>query len=248
MRRATIEPLVEAGLSHIYLGIEAGDPRDLAHLNKLMSPEAHFAALEVIRELDLSFDFGFMLMNPWSSFDTVRGNLEFLQGFAGGGDSVAGFCRMLPYVGTEAENRLRAEGRLRSDDLRADYAFLDPRLDAFYAWFLELFAARNNEANGTLNLLRLLQFEAHLRFQDRAAEPLYKTVVRQLVALDNTNAIAILSAGLDYFEGSYPSETDDLRLAALAKRQQNHDTMLRRDLAGLLQSRPDSTQLLHATR
>jgi anaerobic magnesium-protoporphyrin IX monomethyl ester cyclase len=126
-----------------------------------MTANAHQAGI-VLRELGLSFDLGFMLLNPWSTVESVMNNIEFLGAVAGDGATAVNFCRMLPYVGTPAAERLLAEGRLERDNLDADYSFLDPRLDHFYEWAFGTFADRNQPADGTLNLLRLLSFEAHM--------------------------------------------------------------------------------------
>ena len=52
VRRDTLEPLIEAGLTHVYLGVEAGDPESLKTLNKLITPDVHLRAGEVLRQLD----------------------------------------------------------------------------------------------------------------------------------------------------------------------------------------------------
>ncbi len=96
------------------------------------------------RQLDLTFDFGFMLMEPWSSLTSVRNNLAFLREFCAEGYTVAGFCRTLPYVGTPMEQQMRAEGRLLGPALEADYRFLDPRLDALWDFSLVAFADQNS--------------------------------------------------------------------------------------------------------
>jgi radical SAM superfamily enzyme YgiQ (UPF0313 family) len=76
VREETLAPIVEAGLTHVYMGIESGDPDNLRNLNKLLKPEVHFRAGEVLRRLGLSFNFGFMLLEPWSTFTTVHNNLR----------------------------------------------------------------------------------------------------------------------------------------------------------------------------
>lgn len=60
----TLQPLVEAGLTHVYLGVESGDPENLKNMNKLETAEDHLLAGEVLRKIGLSFDFGFMLLEP----------------------------------------------------------------------------------------------------------------------------------------------------------------------------------------
>ena len=59
--------LVEAGLTHVYMGVENGDEQGLIHLNKMLKPHHHIEAGEILRALGVSFDFGFMLLEPWST-------------------------------------------------------------------------------------------------------------------------------------------------------------------------------------
>ncbi|MBT3206463.1 MAG: B12-binding domain-containing radical SAM protein [Gammaproteobacteria bacterium] len=248
VRQHIIEPLVEAGLTHIYLGVEAGDENDLKHLNKLMRSETHLRAASVIERFDLSFDFGFMLMNPWSTYDSVRNNIDFLLKITDGGRSVNSFCRMLPYVGTPVAERLASEGRLDRQNLEADYNFLDVRLDRFYEWQLDVFQQRNFQASGTQNLLRLLQFESCLKLPDHGDDSQRRNILRCLTEMDNLNCVDILRTGLDYFFTQDHDVENDLFLQRLKEKQQSHDFMLKQDLARFLGNHPASEQLLHATR
>jgi radical SAM superfamily enzyme YgiQ (UPF0313 family) len=245
----SLAPLVRAGLTHVYMGVESGDPDDLADLDKRLGPEAHLRAGDVLRRLGVSFDFGFMLMQPWSTFATVRNNLRFLRRFVGDGAAAVGFCRTLPYVGTALAERLRGEGRLGAPDLEADYRFLDPRLDAFYDWLLATFAERNFTAAGTLNLFRLLMFEAHLDLRDRPRDETFLARARTLTALANRLVLDVLEAALDHVERQATTvERNDPVLAGLADHHAVEDRRLRADLAALTTSRADIRERLHLTR
>jgi radical SAM superfamily enzyme YgiQ (UPF0313 family) len=122
-----------AGLYLVYMGLESGDGQGLDTLDKGISVEQNLAAVATLKRLGLVFDFGFMLLDPSSSFESIRNNLGFLRTITGDGSVAAVFCRMLPYDGTPIKDRLAAEGRLRGDVCDPDYDFLDPRLDAFHA-------------------------------------------------------------------------------------------------------------------
>ena len=137
------------------------------HLNKQLKPEAHLAAADVFRELGLSFDFGYMVLEPYSTFDSVRGGIDFLDEFVGDGWTVSTFCRTLPYAGTPLAEQLRAEHRLLGTPFDPDYRFLDPRLDVFYDWMLQTFRRRNFTDAGLCHILRALQFELHLHVAGR---------------------------------------------------------------------------------
>jgi len=115
----------------------------------------HHRAGQVLRKLGISFDFGFMLLQPWSTVNQVRNNINFLREFCEGGYTVAGFCRTLPYVGTPMERKMREEGRLTGPALEADYTFLDPRLDALWDFSLVAFAGRNYGKEATWDRLLL---------------------------------------------------------------------------------------------
>jgi hypothetical protein len=71
-------------------------------------------------------------LDPSSTFESVRANLQFLRTIIGDGSAAAGFGRMVPYDGTPIKDELEKTGRLRGDVSRPDYDFLDPRLNDFY--------------------------------------------------------------------------------------------------------------------
>lgn len=129
---ALFREMQAAGLYLVYMGLESGDEEGLETLNKGITVEQNLKAVATLKRLGLVFEFGFMLLDPSSSFASVRTNLGFLRAIAGDGSVAAVFCRMLPYDGTPIKDRLAAEGRLKGDICNPDYDFLDPRLDAFY--------------------------------------------------------------------------------------------------------------------
>ncbi|HET7416221.1 MAG TPA: radical SAM protein [Solirubrobacterales bacterium] len=124
--------LRDAGLYLVYMGLESGNEGGLEVLNKQISVEQNKAAIATLRELGIAFEYGFMLFDPSSTFDSIRENARFLHSITADGQVGATFCRMLPYGGTPIRDRLREEGRLRGDVTRPDYEFLDPRLTEYH--------------------------------------------------------------------------------------------------------------------
>lgn len=250
LKPGVLEPLVEAGLTHVYLGVEAGNTHDLAQLNKLLLPETHLSAARMLREHELSFDFGFMLLEPWSDLSSLRANLTFLREFAGDGSAPIAFSRTLPYAGTPIEKRLRDEGRLDVDDVDANYRFLDRRLDAFYDFSLWVFASRHHDSAGSANLLRLLLFHAHLRDERGFADRKLATVARELTQISNLLVLDVLEAGLAHIETLPERALDDVTrdpvLMGLGRTALEHDLRLRDDLRTLLDRRGRIAELLPA--
>jgi radical SAM superfamily enzyme YgiQ (UPF0313 family) len=58
IRADLLAPLAAAGLCHVYMGVESGDETSLVSLNKHLKPDVHLRAGAILRELDISFDFG----------------------------------------------------------------------------------------------------------------------------------------------------------------------------------------------
>jgi anaerobic magnesium-protoporphyrin IX monomethyl ester cyclase len=122
----------DAGLYLVYMGLESGSNEGLEVLNKGITVEQNVRAVEILKELGILFDFGFMMLDPSSTFDSVLENVAFLRRIVGDGSAAAEFCRMIPYDGTPIKDALEQEGRLRGDVIHPDYDFLDPRLERFY--------------------------------------------------------------------------------------------------------------------
>jgi len=136
--------LRDAGLYVVYLGIESGNEAGLRVLNKQLRLDDSLRAIRILKDLDLSFNYGFMLFDPSSTFDSVRENTAYLRQITADGGVPAVFCRMLPYAATPIEHQLAREGRLRGSVHNPDYHFLDPRLNSY-------FEALNNLAGPWMN-------------------------------------------------------------------------------------------------
>lgn len=228
-----LEPLVEAGLCHVYLGVESGDESSLLSLNKLLEAEAHVRAGAALRELDLTFDFGYMLLEPWSTMSSARGNSTFLRDFTADGWAVAGFCRTLPYVGTPIEQRLRAEGRLVGPALDAEYRFLDPRVDLLWDFCLLAFEGRNTGNRATWNVLRGLLFDAYLDMPGHPRDVDRAEATRALTRASNGIMLDVLDAAIDLIEDAGATELNDPELLALARLARHEDARIRRQMTAM---------------
>ncbi len=204
-----ISRLIAGGLTHVYMGVESGDEEGLLNMSKRLKPEAHLKAGRILKELGLSFDFGFMLVDPYSTFRSIRQNIGFLEEFIGDGWSVAPFCRMLPYAGTPIRRKLEAEGRLLGTAFEPDYKFLDPKLDLFYDWMVATFYQRNFTNQGLCHILRGLLFEAHLRLPARnRVTSAQKAYIHYLTAVCNQVACYTLRCAIDHIETTALAELE----------------------------------------
>ena len=122
----------DAGLYLVYMGLESGSEQGLITLHKQMTVEQNLKAVSTLKSIGLMWEYGFMLLDPSSTFESVRENLNFLRIILADGCLPVTFCRMLPYDGTPIKDELVRTGRLRGDVCNPDYDFLDPRLAGFY--------------------------------------------------------------------------------------------------------------------
>jgi radical SAM superfamily enzyme YgiQ (UPF0313 family) len=122
----------DAGMYLVYMGLESGSDDGLDTLHKQITVAQNLRAVEILKQLGLLFEFGFMLFDPSTTFESVRQNITFLRRIVGDGSAAAVFCRMIPYDGTPIKETLDRAGRLRGDVCNPDYDFLDPRLSDFY--------------------------------------------------------------------------------------------------------------------
>jgi hypothetical protein len=83
-----------------------------------------------------------MLLDPSSTFETIRENIGFLRTILADGCLPVTFCRMLPYDGTPIKDELVRTGRIRGDICNPDYDFLDPRIGEFYEALTQLVSLR----------------------------------------------------------------------------------------------------------
>ena len=122
----------DAGLYLVYMGLESGSEQGLETLHKQITVEQNIRAVNLLKSIGLMFDYGFMLLDPSSTFESVRENLSFLRTILADGCLPVTFCRMLPYDGTPIKDELVRTGRLRGNVCNPDSDFLDPRLAEFY--------------------------------------------------------------------------------------------------------------------
>lgn len=122
----------DAGLYLVYMGLESGSEQGLETLHKQITVEQNIKAVNLLKSIGLTFEYGFMLLDPSSTFESVRDNLNFLRTILADGCLPVTFCRMVPYDGTPIKDELVRTGRLRGGVCDPDYDFLDPRLEDFY--------------------------------------------------------------------------------------------------------------------
>ena len=182
----------DAGLYMVYMGLESGSETSLETLHKQTTVAQNEAAVATMKELGILFDFGFMMLDPSSTFESIEDNVSSCAGSSATGRRAAEFCRMVPYDGTPIKDQLAAEGRLRGDVCNPDYDFLDPRIERFFR--------RVNEALNTTGWIHGL----------RALSPQLKFAWNELAVMEGFTPYASRSRRLSRAApGDHPREQRD---------------------------------------
>ena len=147
-----------SGLFLVYLGIESGTDDGLRLMNKKMKAKTSLKTVTLLKELDIQYDFGFMLFDPSSTYQSIMDNLDFLESLCGDGSSPITFCKMLPYAETQIERQLKKTGRLKGKSGFMDYEFYDLSLNHFYDFTKDCFREWVTDHEGLLNIARWARY------------------------------------------------------------------------------------------
>jgi len=200
----------DAGLYLVYMGLESGNEEGLKSLHKQITVEENTRAVTILKELGIRFEFGFMLFEPSTNFDSIRLDLQFLRTIVGDGSTAATFCRMVPYDGTPIKDALMKAGRLRGDICNPYYDFLDPRVDEFCLAVSQV-VERCGWIHGIESLSPMLNFAwSELAIMERLFPllpglPAYRELLRDITKASNSLLFQVVEEMSYSFSDGHPN-------------------------------------------
>ncbi|WP_025680319.1 B12-binding domain-containing radical SAM protein [Paenibacillus massiliensis] len=103
-----LELMKSSGFTQVFLGIEAGDDRDLKVYRKRARTADHDRALQLFRSKGIDIILGFIMLNPYSTIETMMENYNFL--IKQSEYRLDPFIRKVDvYAGTSLEKKLRLD-------------------------------------------------------------------------------------------------------------------------------------------
>jgi radical SAM superfamily enzyme YgiQ (UPF0313 family) len=142
------------GLFLAFLGLEDGTDKGLQKLNKQSTVAKNMRGINILRKLDIGFDYGFMLFQPYTTFRTLNANLEFLRQVCGDGYTPVTFLKLMPLYNTLIENELATTGRLSIRDGIGDYDFEEAPMNLYYDFITDCFMEWLRYPEGVENISR----------------------------------------------------------------------------------------------
>jgi radical SAM superfamily enzyme YgiQ (UPF0313 family) len=142
------------GLYLVFLGIDDGTDSGLIRLNKHMTVAESLKGIDILKRLEIGFDYGFMLFQPASNFGSINHNLDFLRRICGDGYTPVIFLKLMPYFETRIEKELGRVGRLKVKPGFLDYDFLEEPLNHYYEFVTDCFMEWLRDSDGLINIIR----------------------------------------------------------------------------------------------
>jgi radical SAM superfamily enzyme YgiQ (UPF0313 family) len=121
--------LQEIGLLRVYVGIESGCQVTLDLLGKGVTVQRNLEALATLDRVGLVADFHCLIFHPWSTLETIEGELAFLEQAISPHPTVFSFSEVSAYPGTTLARRLQGEGRGGAVPWPLAYEIADPRAE-----------------------------------------------------------------------------------------------------------------------
>ncbi len=123
--------LKRAGLKSVFLGIESGNDETLDLFNKDTDVQSNRHALRILQKLDFAVEIGFIMFNPYTTFDKVRADLDFLLE-TGSGPDVRNFANLGFFPGQQLLKTVEADGLLHGSPFGYESSFSDSRVGDFF--------------------------------------------------------------------------------------------------------------------
>lgn len=200
----TLGTLTEVGLKFLYLGIESGCNQGLETCNKHFKAEDIYLTLEILKKIGISYEYGFMIFDPYSTFESIKKNIDFLEEIGKDGSVAIHFTKMFPYVGTAIAHRLEKEGRLKGPEDAPNYTFIDERLNLLEVFFYQAFSSSMYDKTGLVYKLQLAKADAVIAqkfFPEKFDSKDYAERIKRLTKKFNGSCVETMRLAVKFIEG-----------------------------------------------
>lgn len=137
--RNVLHELKRAGLTGVTLGVESGVDRALKTFNKRTTVQDNLKAIQVLQDLKLQTNIGFIFFDPYATIEDLWKNLRFLYRTRDINPNIGFprlFTELLIFEGTPIKEQLEKDGLLQGDWFNGyTYKFVDERTElAYHLW------------------------------------------------------------------------------------------------------------------
>jgi len=200
------------GLFLVFLGVDDGTEEGLKRLNKHLTIERSISGIDIIKKLQIGFDYGFMLFQPSSTYLSININLDFLRIVCGDGYTPLTYLKLMPYYETQVERDLINEGRLKNIPGCMDYDFTDESMNLYYGFTADCFREWQRAPDGFVNISKWARnyFAVYLKYFGLTEVPkAIQNDVTKTISEGNMFLLNIMKElARGFASGEYKSESD----------------------------------------
>ena len=120
--------LMEAGLDAVFIGLESGCQSQLDRFTKGTTVEQNRKAIEIVRELGLKMDVGFIMFDPYVTVEELEQNMRFIREL----ELSVPMIKLQLYPGIPIIEKIRQDGLLTESGLDLHYRFQNPGVAQAY--------------------------------------------------------------------------------------------------------------------
>jgi radical SAM superfamily enzyme YgiQ (UPF0313 family) len=146
--------LKESGLCGVCVGIESANEQDLKLYGKIAGLDDNIKFIQLFRPYEINVDPGFINFNPYSDFDGLHKNIDFLEkyDYASNFDYIRSRFKM--FKGTKLYLKLKEDGLLETPGSSEDeYRFLNKKVEYLYNYIEEYLKKIDDENYGAATRL-----------------------------------------------------------------------------------------------
>lgn len=152
--------LFKSGLRGGFIGIEAGNERDLELYRKRADLKDNVQAVEFFAKKGIPVDIGFINFNPYSSFQQLEDNVLFLRRFGFSVNVYHLISRYQAYNCCDLYERIENDSLLYADSTNEySYQFVDKRIHTLWNFLSEYIGQLDAKTNGMLTRLKFYSFK-----------------------------------------------------------------------------------------
>ena len=193
--KETFRLLQAMGLLRVYVGIESGSQATLDLYNKRVTVQQNIEALGTLSNLGLVADFRAVMFHPWSTFEAIETEIEFLDRVSPWMSTAFDFRELEIYPGTLLARRMPKQ----KNAWTIEYTIADPRTELLRQCSRLVFdpAGTYGDAHRSLTTAWFAQLLAQ-RFQPSAADAERARELKSIAAKMNGESLAVWREMLEF--------------------------------------------------
>ena len=119
----------EVGFSCVFLGVDTGNNIDRKLYKKIPTLEDSIKALNILKEVNLFTRIGFISINPYSTYDTLKDNYLFLKKIKSANYYHYGGLKLMLFPGTAIYNKVYNDNLIENENNVYGYYFKNPKIN-----------------------------------------------------------------------------------------------------------------------